>query len=142
MLCLARAKKFNRGGNTTPSSAAYQKVSNSEHSDFTSVRRDQQALEHHHRVVENFKFMRAVYFPNANSDIADETVLSSMLCYVKSLYYHHFIGTACYRQEYKSAVSMLEQLEEKAVPLSRKDSSGFSDEVRRILAYARDNRLE
>ena len=86
--------------------------------------------------------MRAVYFPNANSYIADETVLSSMLCYVKSLYYHHFIGTACYRQEYKSAVSMLEQLEEKAVPLSRKDSSGFSDEVRRIIAYARDNRLE
>ena len=65
-----------------------------------------------------------------------------MLCYVKSPYYHHFIGTACYRQEYKSAVSILEQLEEQAVPLSRKDSSGFSDEVRRILAYARDNRLE
>ena len=47
-----------------------------------------------------------------------------------------------HRDEYKSAVSMLEQLEEKAVPLSRKDSSGFSAEVRPVLAYARDNRLE
>ena len=54
----------------------------------------------------------------------------------------YFHGADFYRDEYKRAFSMLEQLEEKAVPLSRDDSSGFSAEVRRVLAYARDNRLE
>ena len=45
-------------------------------------------------------------------------------------------------EAYKSSFNMLGHLEAKAAPLSRKDSSGFSAEVRRVLAYARDNRLE
>ena len=101
-----------------------------------------EALERHHRVIENYKFMTAISIPNANSEIPDVVVLRVMLCYVKSVYYHHFIGADFYRDEYKRAFSMLEQLEEKAVPLSRDDSSGFSAEGRRVLAYARDNRLE
>ena len=105
-------------------------------------RRVSEALERHHRVIENYKFMTAISIPNANSEIPDVVVLRVMLCYVKSVYYHHFIGADFYRDEYKRAFSMLEQLEEKAVPLSRDDSSGFSAEVRRVLAYARDNRLE
>ena len=66
-----------------------------------------------------------------------------MLCYTKSLYYHHFIGADGYREDYESAFRMLKSLEKEAVSLpSRKNAAGLIDEVRRVLAYARDNRLE
>lgn len=86
--------------------------------------------------------MRDINYPNADSGIEDNIVLNVMLCFVKSVYYYHFIGAPGYREAYKSSFNMLGHLEAKAAPLSRKDSSGFSAEVRRVLAYARDNRLE
>ena len=104
------------------------------------------ALERHHRVVENHKFLTGISFPNTNAGIGDEIVLNIMLCYVKSLYYYHFIGADGYREDYESALRMLKNLEKKAVSLSSqwswKDATEFGDEVRRVLAYARDNRLE
>ena len=88
--------------------------------------------------------MRLGAIPKANSGIPGEVILSFMLCYAKSLYYYHFIGADGYEANYQTSVMILERLELKAMPFLHEDedSSGFSAEVRRVLAYARDNRLE
>ena len=64
--------------------------------------------------------------------------------YAKSIYDYHFIGADGYQADYQTSIMLFERLELKAMPLDLEDEdiSGFSGDVRRVLAYARDNRLE
>ena len=102
-----------------------------------------EALERDHRVVENVNLMRDIKYPNADSGIEDEIIFNAMLCFVKSVYYHHFIGADGYREDYESAFKMLGTLEKTVAPFNDSHKgTGFSDEVRRVFRYARDNRLE
>ena len=61
-----------------------------------------------------------------------------------TIYYHHFIGADGYRKDYQRAFEMLGYLEKKVAPFkdTHKDPTGYSEEVRRVFAYARDNSLE
>ena len=103
-----------------------------------------EALERDHRVVENVNLMRDIKYPNADSGIEDEIIFNAMLCFVKSVYYHHFIGADGYRKDYQRAFEMLGYLEKKVAPFkdTHKDPTGYSEEGRRVFAYARDNSLE
>ena len=103
-----------------------------------------EALERHHRVVENHKFMRDIKYPDPDSGIKFEIAFNVMFCFAKSIYYHHFIGADGYRKDYQRAFEMLGYLEKKVAPFkdTHKDPTGYSEEVRRVFAYARDNSLE
>ena len=88
--------------------------------------------------------MRVGAIPTASSGIPHELILNFMLCYARSIYDYHFIGADGYQADYQTSIMLFERLELKAMPLDLEDEdiSGFSGDVRRVLAYARDNRLE